>query len=228
MPESPSQRSTGGSSRRLGGVLPNVRLPAARPAALATVLLTASLGIACAGSHVRGSENPNLDEMTMSLRLDRKDIDRLYRENVDKLLASSVVSSWKHRTDGENPPAVAVFPIRNESSEHIRGTLDALASKLETTLVNQTPADVVALDRQKKLIQQVKRQQAGAFDPARIAEFGKQVGAQYYVTGKVYDVAERTEKKRRVQYFFFLQVVDVATGEIKFQTESSLTKGLIG
>jgi len=47
----------------------------------AILAVGALLGWGCGGQHARGSEDPKLDEMTMSLRLDRKDLERLYREN---------------------------------------------------------------------------------------------------------------------------------------------------
>lgn len=177
---------------------------------------------------MRGSENPNLDEMTMSLRFDRKDLEKLYEENIGKLMESSVMEQWKRKANGGDSPVVAVFPIRNETSEHIRKPLDALISKFETDLVNKTPVDVVSHENQQELIAEVKRQQSAAYDPERLASYGKQLGAQYFVTGKVYDVAERTEGERRVQYFLFIQVLDVETGRIKFQTEAGLTKALLG
>jgi hypothetical protein len=182
----------------------------------------------CAGQHMRGSENPELDQMTFSLRFDRSDLDRLYEANVKKLMESPIMDQWEGKAQNGTPPNVAVFPIRNETSEHIRGSLDALVSKIETDLVNNTPVSVIAQESQGALISEIKRQQSSAYNPNRLAEYGKQLGAQYFITGRVYDVAERTKDARRVQYFMFLQVLDVETGTIQFQHEASLTKALIG
>lgn len=192
------------------------------------IALAASLLSACGKNYVRGDEEPRLDEMTMSLRFDRKDIEKLYKENISKLMESPVVDEWKQRAGNGDTPVIAIFPIRNETSEHIRRPLGALASKFETDLINQLPVDVVAYERQDELVSEVKGQQAAAFDPTRISEYGEQLGAQYFLTGKVYDVAERTDKARRVQYFMFIQVIHIPTGSIKFQAESSVTKGLLG
>ncbi len=195
---------------------------------LVLVFLCLGPQVGCATGPVRGSEDPDLDEMTMSLRFDRKDLQTLYQKNVDQLMGSSVIDSWNRKASRGDSPVVALFPIKNESSEHIRQPLDALLSKFQTDLVNQTPVDVVSRDMQSKLVREIKRQQGGAYNPERLAEYGRQLGAQYYVTGKVYDVAERADKGRRVQYFLFIQVIDVSTGVVKFQAESSLSKALIG
>ena len=45
--------------------------------------------------------------------------------------------------------------------------------------------------------------------------------------GKVYSTDERQSGERRVQYFMFIQVLDVETGEVLFQRKTSVTKALI-
>ncbi len=192
------------------------------------MFVAAALAVGCGEpQYVRDTEEPNLDEYTMSLRLDRKDLDRLYVENADKMFASNIVKQWERDAATGKAPVVAIFPMRNETSEHIDSQLDALLSKIETDLVNQSAADVVSHENQPDLIAEVKRQQSEAYDPSRLAEYGRQLGAQYFVTGKVYDSAERIDDERRVQYFMFMQVIEVATGAIKFQNEAALSKGLI-
>lgn len=177
--------------------------------------------------YVRDTEKPDIDEYTMSLRFDRKDLDRLYNDNIDKLLSSRISKKWERDAATGKAPVVAVFPMRNETSEHIDGQLEALLSKFETDLVNKSAADVLSHKDQPDLIAEIKRQQADAYDPQRLAGYGKQLGAQYFVTGKVYDSAERVEDERREQYYMFVQVIDVETGAIKFQNESKITKGLM-
>jgi len=191
--------------------------------------VVASLGLsACGGpQYVTDTEEPNLDSYTMSLRLDRKDLERLYEENADKLFSSAIIKQWEREASSGSAPVVAIFPMRNETSEHISSQLDALLSKIETDLVNQSPADVVSHENQIDLIAEVKQQQSEAYDPARLAQYGRQLGAQYFITGKVYDSAERVGEERRVQYFMFMQVIEVETGAIKFQNEAALSKGFI-
>lgn len=192
------------------------------------MIVAAVLAVGCGEpQYVRDTEEPNLDEYTMSLRLDRKDLERLYEENAEKMFRSNVFKQWERDAASGQRDVVAIFPMRNETSEHIDSQLDALLSKIETDLVNQSAADVVSHENQPDLIAEVKRQQSEAYDPSRLAQYGRQLGAQYFITGKVYDSAERVGGERRVQYFMFMQVIEVATGAIKFQNEAALSKGLI-
>lgn len=194
-----------------------------------TILLgLVTFTMACGSpQYVRDTDEPELDEYAMSLKLDRRDLERLYEENADQLMASAIVKTWERQSASGAAPVVAIFPMRNETSEHIEPQLDALLSKIETDLVNQSPVDVVSYENQPDLIAEIKRQQSDAYDPSRLATYGRQLGAQYFITGKVYDSAERVDGERRVQYFMFMQVIDVTTGAIKFQNESGLTKGYI-
>jgi hypothetical protein len=47
------------------------------------------------------------------------------------------------------------------------------------------------------------------------------------VTGKVFTSDERQDGERRVQYFMFIQVLEVETGQILFQHKSAVTKAII-
>jgi len=143
------------------------------------------------------------------------------------MLASGIAKQWERTSAMGNTPVVAIFPMRNETSEHIGEQLDTLLSKFETDLVNKSPVDVIDHASQPQLIAELKQQQSSAYNPQRLAQYGRQLGAQYFVTGKVYDVSERVRNERRVQYFMFVQVLDVETGAIKFQNEAKITKGLV-
>ena len=60
------------------------------------------------------------------------------------------------------------------------------------------------------------------------AAISKQVGAKYYVTGKITASDERLKRQRRVQYTLFVQILEVETGMIKFQHESIRSKTVKG
>jgi penicillin-binding protein activator len=143
--------------------------------------------------------------------------------NMDALRNSAVVARWQK----EDRPTVAVLPIRNETSEHIDSSLQALISDIETTLVNAGHVRVISQEDQPELMEEVRRQQSDAFDAAQIASWGKQLGARYFVTGRVNAVDERQSGERRVQYFMFIRVLDAETSEVLFQNKVSITKALV-
>ena len=192
------------------------------------LLLVVCAPVACAGpTYVRGSEMKELDEYAMSTGLDRADLDKLFDQNWGALAEAGIYGRWQAGAESGKVPSVAVFPFTNETSEHVESQLDALLAKVETRLVNSGFLDVISRDRQKELVEELRTQTSAAFDPSKAAQLGRQLGAKYFVTGKVYDSAERTDGERRVQYFLFMQVVEVETGGIRWQNEAKLTKGLV-
>ncbi|MDD5305855.1 MAG: penicillin-binding protein activator LpoB [Deltaproteobacteria bacterium] len=191
---------------------------------VAATVAVCVLALSCGPTYVRGSENPELDKYAMSTGLDKVDLEKLFDENVKSLMESAVVASWKAEP---RPPIVSIFPIANETSEHIRDQLDTLLSKMETKLVNSGVVSVVDHAQQDQLIAEIKKQQSGAFDEAQSAKVGRQLGARFFVSGKVYDSTERAEDEKRVQYFLFMKVVEVETGLVRWQNEANLTKGLV-
>lgn len=172
---------------------------------------------------VRGTDEPGLDDAAMSTGLDRKDLQRMKNENMQVMRNSAVVQRWMQ----ENRPPVSVMPIQNETTEHIDSALNALLSDIETDLINWGAVQVISLQTQPQLMEEVRRQYSGGFDQTKIAHWGKQIGARYFVTGKVYTTDERVGDQRRVQYYLFMQVISVETGEILFQNKSNTTKAII-
>jgi uncharacterized protein (TIGR02722 family) len=180
--------------------------------------------LACGGPRaVRGDEVEGLDDQAMSTGLDKRDLDKMLHENMEALQSSAVIQRWQN----EERPLVAVLPLRNETSEHIDSALEALLSDIESTLTEAGHVGVVNMQAQPELIEEIKRQQGAAYDQSRVATWGRQAGARYIVTGKVFSTDERQDGERRVQYFLFLQVLDVETGEILFQKKTTVTKALI-
>jgi penicillin-binding protein activator len=199
--------------------------PAIGALAAGALLSTAALGgaTACGPEAVRGSEVGGMDDTAMGTGLDKKDLQRMLKINLDSLESSAAVKRW----EGEERPPVAVLSIRNETSEHIDGALSALISDIETALVNAGHVRVISAQDQPELMEQVRAQQGDAFDQGKVASWGQQVGAKYFVTGKVYTVDERHDGERRVQYFLFMRVLEAATGDILWQNKTSVTKALI-
>ncbi len=191
---------------------------------LALALLAgASQLVACGPRAVRGDDVEGLDDDAMSTGLDRRDLERLLHDNMSALESSAVVRRWEQ----EDAPTLAVLPFRNETSEHIDSALEALISDVETTLINAGHVRVVSLERQSDLMAEIRHQQGDGFDAGQVSRWGRQLGVRYLVTGKVFSTDERLRKERRVQYYMFMQVLEVETGQIVFQNRSAVTKAML-
>lgn len=189
-----------------------------------SALLTGAF--ACGPKAVRGgpgTARPALDNRAMSTTLDREDVQYLVKQNLDALQASpfwtqDISQSAAGRT------LMAIWPIQNETAEHLESELDQILGSIETFLVNAPKVAVVSRERQSELAQEVGVQQGAAFNSATAATMGRQLGAKYYFTGKVTAIQERLKRRRRVQYTLFMQVLQVETGLVMFQHESIRSK----
>ena len=88
-----------------------------------TFIVVCSFGglLGCGPTYVRGSEMEGLDEYAMSTGLDKRDLEKLFDENIKSLMESAVVEKWKAEPE---PPVVSIFPIVNETTEHVREQLE--------------------------------------------------------------------------------------------------------
>jgi uncharacterized protein (TIGR02722 family) len=196
--------------------------------AFSLAILTLSLGAAgcvetTGATYVRGNEAPGLDHAAMGTGMDRVDIAQALHQNLKSLMSAPVAVMWDQT---RSMPTVAISPIRNETSEHIDSQLGALLSDAETFLVNSGLVKVVSVERQGEMMDEVDKQHAGGFDP-RYIERSRQLGAKYFLTGKVFSADERTSDARRVQYFMFMQLVEVGTSAVVWQNKTQFTKALV-
>jgi penicillin-binding protein activator len=193
--------------------------------ALSALVALGSSSIACSNpTPVRGAEVEGLDDPAFSTGLDKRDLQKLMHENMSAFIDSPIVQEW---IGAGTKPRIAIYPLANETSEHIDSQLDALLSDVESFLVNSNKVTVISVERQRQMMGEIGKQHGGGFDPTQVAEVNKQLGAEYYITGKVFTSDERMEGERRVQYFMFMQIIEVSTSAIRFQKKTELTKGLI-
>jgi uncharacterized protein (TIGR02722 family) len=194
-----------------------------------TIALGGTLGLGgCKPKAVRGgpgTENPNLDEGAMSTTLDRVDIEYLVDENLSAMFGSGWWARDIQSSMG-NPPIVAIWPIKNATSMHLDDQMLMLLSQIETKMVNSGAVSVVSRERQAEMVSEVEMQNSDLFDPATASRLGAQLGAKYYITGKVTSNEERLNDVRRVQYSLFIQVIEVETSLVKFQFTSERSKAI--
>jgi len=185
-----------------------------------TLLVVSAVG--CGGKEVvRDSTDPSIDNPAMSTGLDKDDVQRMLHECLNNLRTSPIMDQWRadHAQD-----TVAIFPFMNQTDEHIEPQLDAILGEAETWLTDANVVTMISRERQNQMIAEVEGQQHPVFNPEHVARYGQQLGVKYYLTGKVSANDERTGDARRVQYTFFMQVIDVSTSAIRWQHKAYITK----
>ena len=188
------------------------------------VLSSALLLSACSGpSYQRGSDDPSIDKAAMSTRLDRADLELA----LDKWFADFNKSGFVAKVPADQRN-ISVLEIANETSEQIGSALRNLITSVETDLVNGGTFSVINNDDILKSAIMQERRRGDAVDPDTMAALGAELGVHYFVHGRVGETTEKTQDARRVQYFLFLKVTEVATRRTVFQNQIDITKQISG
>jgi penicillin-binding protein activator len=187
-------------------------------------LLLGALTMGCGPSYVRGSEVEGLDDSAMSTGLDKRDLQQALHEHMKHFVEAKPVQRWA--AEGRRP-RLAIYAMANETTEHIDGELSALVNDVETYLVGTDLFDVISSRKQHELMNEIARQHGGGFDASARAEVNRQLGAEYFITGEVATSDERNREGRRVQYYMFMELLDVATGAVVWKNKVDITKAVL-
>lgn len=128
----------------------------------------------------------------------------------------------------QKKPIVIVYPVINETSEHIStgGITDAIRMKLiqsgKLRFINE---------RQRENIQrETGYQNSGYVDPAMRVEQGRQLGAEYILSGTLRSIKKtqpkqwRLNKKERIYYSLDITMTDLKSGEIVYAGQVELAR----
>jgi uncharacterized protein (TIGR02722 family) len=128
----------------------------------------------------------------------------------------------------DSKPILIVYPVVNETSEHIStgGITDEIRMKLlksgKFRFINE---------RQRENIQkETGYQNQGYVDPAMRIEQGRQLGADYILSGTLRSIKKeqpkqwRLFKKERIYYSLDLSMTDLKTGEIVYADQAELAR----
>ena len=107
-------------------------MPFLRTVRFALILPLALSPVACGKEYVRDTNDPTIDNAAMSTGLDKDDVQRMLKENLNNLRAAPIMDLWR---TNHGKDTVAIFPFQNSTSEHIDSPLEAVLSEAETWLV---------------------------------------------------------------------------------------------
>lgn len=165
--------------------------------------------------------NPE-DEVHYDATYDFSDKKQIVDRLVNPLIAAPMIPSEASK------PILIVYPVVNETSEHIStgGITDAIRMKLL-----QSGKFRFINERQRENIQiETAYQQEGFVDPAMRLEQGRQLGADYILSGTLRSITKkqpkqwRLTKKERIYYSLDLTMTDLKTGEIVYADQAELAR----
>lgn len=135
-----------------------------------------------------------------------------------------VQSLLRHPVLGEGKrPVLALGSIDNRTNEHIDTTL--ILDKISTALLQSGKCRLAAGSQgQAEVSQQISHQQSGVVSADTAKAFGKQVGADFVLYGRLTNIEKKGGGTELVYYNFNLNLVNVETALIEWKEEKEIAK----
>ncbi len=108
-------------------------------------------------------------------------------------------------------PVIVVGQIRNKTSEHIDAA--NYIKKFEIVIHNSGIAELVESDEFRDKLRLERAQQHDFSDPATVAQWGKEIGADVMLFGEMTSETDTYNKKRLVNYITTLFLTDIETNK---------------
>lgn len=131
--------------------------------------------------------------------------------------------AFKKYADGlGHKPVIVVGSIKNKTSEHI----DAgnFIKKFEIVIHNSGMAELVESDEFRDKLRKERAEQQDFADPATVAQWGKETGADIMLFGEMNSETDTYNKKRVVNYITTLFLTDVETNKRIWYGQNEIKK----
>src|SRR5258706_811832 len=181
------------------------------------IVLTFFGFLSCARSVSRISPDQSID---LSGRWNDTDSRQVANKMIADLMGSEKFKDYA-KSLGKKP-AIVVGLIRNKTSEHIDS--DNYVKKFELAIFNSGVADLVESDTFRDKLREERAQQQDFSDPATVAQWGKEVGANLMLFGEMTSETDVYNNKRVVNYVTTLFLTDMETNKRIWYSQEEIKK----
>ncbi len=173
-----------------------------------------AVSLCACGSKVQYGDATAVETLTVDFG--STDLQMIAEKMVQSLLSAPVIQEG-------HLPVLQVSTVRNTTREHI--DTKAITDKIRTTLLNSGKVRFTAAELRPEVIQELEYQrQSGYVDQETRKPVGKQVGADFILTGDITSIAKQKDDTRDVYYKITLNLVDLETGLIAWADEKEIRK----
>lgn len=115
----------------------------------------------------------------------------------------------QHMTKTGKKPAIIVGSMRNKSSEHI--AVKTFVNDIERAFINSGQVTVVASATEREELRSEKEDQRIYASPETIKEMGRELGADYMMTGEINTIVDQEDGKKVIFYQTDLTLTSIET-----------------
>ena len=187
------------------------------------------VAMACAiiGAGCSTYENPRvyeseLDRAPRSTSLEPQDV----RRTVEKMVESLIADPGVLEATGGKRPVLDIMPMKNRSYDtNVNLNMATITDSVRMRLIRSRlfrfvdrstqGADITLMDEQAQL---------GLTDQRKAIKPGKQLAAQMYLTGTLYEMRNQVDDQTDRYYKFSMILKDISSGEIIWSDEQEIRK----
>ena len=142
------------------------------------------------------------------------------KKQIVRTLTDSLLSSPNVTTETPNKPVIIVYGVDNETSEHIN--TGGITDDIRLSLIKSGEYRFLNRKQRANVQQETDFQYAGFVPPEQRVIEGRQLGADYILSGTLRSIEKkqarqwRLNKKELVYYSMNLELTDLQSGEISW------------
>jgi len=165
----------------------------------------------------QGSYDDVQEDRLLDDKFNESDMRRIADTMVQSLTGSPVVADAKKR------PVILVTLVKNRSEEHI--DMKSMTDKIRVAVVKSGKFRFTEKETRADLAEEMDYQtQSGYVDPSSARKMGKQIGADYFLTGEITDRVQEVGSKKYVYYKATFNLVNIQTGILDWTDEKEIRK----
>lgn len=157
------------------------------------------------------------EERLLDDQFNESDMRRIADTMVKSLSESRIISSVKR------PPVVLVTLVKNKTAEHI--DMKSMTDKIRTSLIKSGKFRFTEKSVREEIAGELDYQgESGYVDASTARKKGRQIGAEYFLTGEITSRTQEVGKKKYIYYKANFNLVNIDTGIIDWSDEKELRK----
>ena len=158
-----------------------------------------------------------------------KDVSGRWNDTDSQIVAEEMIndclnSGWYTKAVAKTgkEPTVIVGTVKNESMEHLNtGTF---IEEMQRSLINSGKVDFVASSNERGEVRQERLEQDEFASEETRKAFGREVGADYMLSGTLNSIVDSEGKKAVVYYQVNLKLINIETNKIVWNGEKKIKK----
>lgn len=165
----------------------------------------------------RGEYDDLSEDRLLDDKFNESDMRMIADTMVNSLVNSAIITSAKKR------PVILVTMSKNRTQEHI--DMKSLTDKIRVNLAKSGKVSFSAKESRGEIAEELEYQESSGYvDPSSARKRGRQIGADYFLTGEITDRVQEVGNKKYVYYKATFNLVNIETGLIDWTDEKEIRK----